>query len=89
VPEAILTKERELIAAQARHEGKPEKVIEKIVDGRVDSFYEDNVLYDQTFVNPEKYEGTVGQMVEMLAATMGENISVRRFARVGVGEVVE
>lgn len=89
VPEAIIAKERELIAAQARHEGKPEKVIEKIVDGRVNSFYEDNVLYDQTFVNPEKYEGTVGRMVEMLAATMGENISVRRFARVGVGEVVE
>jgi elongation factor Ts len=89
VPETILAKERELIAAQARHEGKPEKVIEKIVDGRVSSFYEDNVLYDQTFVNPEKFEGTVGQMVETLAATMGENISVRRFARIGVGEVVE
>ncbi len=89
VPEAILAKERELIAAQARNEGKPDKVIDKIVDGRVNSFFEDNVLYDQTFVNPEKFEGTVGQMVESLAATMGENISVRRFARVGVGEVVE
>ncbi|MEK7252114.1 MAG: translation elongation factor Ts [Actinomycetota bacterium] len=89
VPEAILAKERELIGAQARNEGKPEKVIEKIVDGRVNSFYEDNVLYDQIFVNPIKFEGTVGQMVEMLAAKMGENISVRRFARVGVGEVVE
>jgi elongation factor Ts len=89
VPEAIVAKERELIAAQARHEGKPDKVIDKIVDGRVNSFYEDNVLYDQIFVNPEKFEGTVGRMVEMLAATMGENISVRRFARVGVGEVSE
>lgn len=89
VPEAIVAKERELIAAQARNEGKPEKVIDKIVDGRVNSFYEDNVLYDQTFVNPEKFEGTVGQLVESLIATMGENISVRRFARVGVGEVVE
>lgn len=89
VPEAILAKERELIAAQARNEGKPDKVIDKIVDGRINSFYEDYVLYDQTFVNPEKFEGTVGQMVESLAATMGENISVRRFARVGVGEVAE
>ena len=89
VPEAILAKERELIAAQARNEGKPDKVIEKIVDGRVNSFYEDYVLYDQTFVNPEKFEGTVGQLVESLAATMGENISVRRFARLGVGEVAE
>ncbi len=89
VPEAILAKERELIAAQARNAGKPDKVIEKIVDGRVDSFFEDNVLYDQTFVNSEKFQGTVGQMVEMLAAKMGENIAVRRFARVGVGEVVD
>jgi elongation factor Ts len=89
VPEAILAKERELIAAQARNEGKPDKVVTKIVDGRINSFYEDYVLYDQVFVNPEKFEGTVGQMVESLVATMGENISVRRFARVGVGEVVE
>lgn len=89
VPEPVLAKERELIAAQAKHEGKPDKVIEKIVDGRISSFYEDNVLYDQTFVNPEKFEGTVGRMVESLAATMGENISVRRFARVGVGEAAE
>ena len=89
VPEALLAKERELIAAQARNEGKPDKVIEKIVDGRINSFYEDYVLYDQTFVNPEKFEGTVGQLVESLIAKMGENIGVRRFARVGVGEVVE
>lgn len=86
VPGDVIAKERELIAAQARHEGKPENVIERIVDGRVSSFYEDFVLYDQTFVNPEKFEGTVGEMVEALAAQMGENISVRRFARIGVGE---
>ncbi len=89
VPAPVLDKERELIAAQARHEGKPDKVIEKIVDGRITSFYEDNVLYDQVFVNPERFEGTVGKMVESLAATMGENIAVRRFARVGVGEAAE
>lgn len=89
VPEPVLDKERELIAAQARHEGKPDKVIEKIVEGRISSFFEDNVLYDQVFVNPEKFEGTVGRMVESLAATMGENISVRRFSRVGVGEAAE
>ncbi len=89
VPDDILAKERELIAAQARNEGKPDKVIEKIVEGRVGSFFEDNVLYDQVFVNSEKFTGTVGAMVEMLAATMGENIGVRRFARVGVGEAAE
>ena len=89
VPGEILDKERELIAAQARNEGKPDKVVDKIVDGRINTFYEDNVLYDQVFVNPERYTGTVGQMVESLAATMGENIAVRRFTRVGVGEAVE
>ena len=44
------------------------------------------MLYDQTFINPEKFEGTVGQLVEHLAITMGENINVRRFSRIGVGE---
>jgi elongation factor Ts len=86
VPEDVLEKERSLIAAQARNEGKPDHIVEKIVDGRITSFYQDTVLYDQTFINPEKFEGTVGQLVEHLAATMGENINVRRFSRIGVGE---
>ena len=89
VPGAVVEKEREIYRQQMADQKKPAQVIDKIVDGRVNSFYEDNVLYDQTFVNPEKFEGTVGQLVEGLAAKMGENISVRRFARVGVGEAVE
>ncbi|HEX7100594.1 MAG TPA: translation elongation factor Ts [Acidimicrobiia bacterium] len=86
VDEAELEKERDLIARQAAGEGKPEQVIPKIVEGRIEKFYEDNVLYDQTFVNPERFEGTVGEMVAALAAKMGENISVRRIARFAVGE---
>lgn len=86
VPAEELDKEREVIAAQARNEGKPDDIVDKIVDGRMNSFYKDYVLYEQPFVNTEKFEGTVGEMVEAMAATMGENISVRRFARVGVGE---
>ena len=86
VPDDEIDKERSLIAAQAKNEGKPDNIVEKIVDGRIGSFYKDYVLYDQTFVNPEKFEGTVGEMVEAMAATMGENISVRRFSRIGVGE---
>lgn len=86
VPEDALDKERELIAAQARHEGKPPEIVDKIVDGRLKSFYEDTVLLDQTFVNPEKFEGTVGEMIDQLVATMGENIGVRRFVRLGIGE---
>jgi elongation factor Ts len=86
VPAAVVDKERQLIAAQARNEGKPENVIDKIVDGRLNAFYQDNVLYDQKYVKTEEFEGTVGEMVQQLAARMGENISVARFARLQVGE---
>ena len=86
VPEENLAKEKELIAAQARNEGKPDKIVDRIVEGRLKVFYEEHVLYDQPFVNPEKFQGTVGEMVNGLAGSMGENILVRRFARIGVGE---
>ena len=78
-----------MIAAQARNEGKPDKVVERIVEGRLRVFYEEHVLYDQPFVNPEKFQGTVGEMVNGLAGSMGENILVRRFARIGVGESID
>ncbi len=89
VPAGAIEKERDLIARQAAAEGKPEQVIDKIVEGKIGSFYEDNVLYEQPFVNAQKFEGTVGEMVAQLAAKMGENISVRRFARLAVGEQEE
>lgn len=85
VPEDIIARERELIAKQAEAEGKPANVVERIVDGKIDSWYADNVLVDQKFVNAEKFDGTVGDMIAALAAKMGENISVREFARVKVG----
>lgn len=89
VPEDILEKERSLIAAQARNEGKPDHIIEKIVEGRINSFYKANVLNDQEFVKAEKFEGTVGEMVKQLAASLGENISIAGFARLQVGETAE
>ena len=89
VPEKVLAKERSLIEAQARNEGKPDHIVAKIVEGRVDSFFRDNVLYDQEYVRPEQFEGTVGEMVRQIAATMGENISVSRIVRLQVGEGVE
>jgi elongation factor Ts len=85
VPDDIVEKEKELIAAQARNENKPEHIIDKIVDGRLKSFYEDNVLLDQKYVRSEAFDGTVGDMVQQLAVTMGENISVKRFSRLQVG----
>jgi elongation factor Ts len=81
-----LAKERDLIKRQAVAEGKPEQVLDKIVDGKIESFFADNVLYDQKFVNSEKFDGNVGEMVGQLGSKMGENISVRRVARVAVGE---
>ena len=84
-PEEV-AKERDLLARQAAAEGQPEAVVERIVEGRLNSWYTDRVLYDQKFVNAEKFEGTVGDLVSQLAAKMGENISVRKFARVAVGE---
>jgi elongation factor Ts len=86
VPEDVLEAERKVFATQARNEGKPEKIIDRIVDGKLQAFYSDTVLYDQTFVNSDRFEGTVGEMVTDLAAKMGENISVRRFVRFAVGE---
>lgn len=86
VPEETVESEKRLIAAQAANEGKPEDVIDKIVDGRLEKFYADNVLYDQQFIREERFAGTVGEMVSQLAATMGENISVVAMSRVAVGE---
>lgn len=85
VDEDALAKEKELIARQASAEGKAQDVVDRIVAGKIESWYGENVLYDQKFVNSERYEGTVGDMVGALASKMGENISVRRVARVAVG----
>jgi elongation factor Ts len=85
VPEDAVAAEKEIFETQARNEGKPENVLERIVEGKLNAFYKDRVLYEQAFVNPEKYEGTVGEMVESMAGTMGENIMVRRFSRIAVG----
>lgn len=86
VPEPDLERESQLIAAQARGEGKPDHIVDKIVDGRIESFYRDHVLYDQVFVRSDDFEGTVGEMVQQLGVQMGENISVARFSRLQVGQ---
>ncbi len=86
VDEDDLAKEREIVTRQAQTEGKPEQVIPKIVEGRLEKFYQENVLYEQPFVNSDKFEGTVGEMVSKIGSKMGENISVRRVERVAIGE---
>ncbi len=83
---SVVTHEQELTARAARAEGKPEHIVPRIVEGRMEKFYQENVLNEQVFVNGQKFEGTVGEMVAGLAAKMGENIKIRRVARVAVGE---
>ena len=89
VPDDVIETEKKMFEAQARNEGKPDNVLDKIVEGKLNAFYGDNVLYDQEFVRKEVFEGTVGDLVKQMAASMGENISVRRFSRVAVGEGAE
>ncbi len=86
IPEDAVEAEKDVIAKQAENEGKPADLIPRIVEGRISKFYEDNVLLEQTFVNAEKFEGTVGDLVAQLAITMGENISIRAFSRLAIGE---
>ena len=86
VPGELVDRERDLIAREAIASGKPERIVERIVDGRIKSFYKEHVLYEQDYIRTDQYEGKVGDMVTELAASMGENIGVRRFARLAVGE---
>lgn len=82
-----LDREREVLRAQALEEGKPEKVIEKMVEGRIEKYYKERCLLEQPFIkDPDK---TVQELVHELVAKIGENISVRRFARYEVGEGIE
>ena len=81
----MLEKEREIYAAQARATGKPEPVIQKIVQGKMEKFYEESCLYEQHFIKDETV--TIGEKITQAIAKLGENIAIRRFARFKVGEV--
>lgn len=83
-PADVIAQEREIYRAQAKSSGKPDKVIDKIVDGKVDKFLSDSCLLDQPFIrDPEK---TVNDVVTEAITKLGENIFVRRFARFQLGE---
>ena len=81
----MLDKEREIYAAQARATGKPEPVIQKIVQGKMEKFYEETCLYEQHYIKDETQ--TIGEMINAAIAKLGENMTIRRFARFKVGEV--
>ncbi len=84
VTQEILDHEREIYREQARSTGKPEPVIEKIVNGKMEKFYEENCLYEQHFIKDESL--TVSELINQMVAKLGENIAVRRFVRLKVGE---
>jgi elongation factor Ts len=83
VPTDVLDREREIYRAQMEGSGKPPQVIEKIVEGKLGSFYEQVVLVDQAYIRDPKT--TIGQMIQAAIAKLGENISVARFVRYQVG----
>ncbi len=80
----MLEKEREIYTAQARATGKPDAVIEKIVNGKMEKFYEENCLYEQHYIKDESV--TIGEMISQAIAKLGENMGIRRFVRFKVGE---
>ncbi len=84
VPEKVLDNERQIIKAQALNEGKPEKVIEKIVEGRIEKYYRENCLMEQAYVRNEDI--TINELLTELIAKIGENIIIRRYSRFEVGE---
>ena len=81
----MLEKEREIYSAQARATGKPDPVIQRIVQGKMEKFYEETCLYEQHYIKDETQ--TIGEMINAAIAKLGENITIRRFARFKVGEV--
>jgi len=84
---ALAQFERDIIRERTLAEGKPEKVVDKIVDGRMEKYFSESVLLEQPFVkDPDK---TVGELIAERIGKIGENIQVRRFARFKLGEGIE
>lgn len=87
VPADVIEREKEVVRAQALNEGKPEAIVEKMLTGRIEKFYKQICLLEQPFIKDD--EKTVQQLVTEKISKIGENISIRRFARFQVGEGIE
>ncbi len=84
IPAEIVERERAVFVEQVKNEGKPEKIWDRIVEGKLKKFYQDNALVDQPFVkDPDK---SVGQLITEVSAKTGERIVIRRFVRYALGE---
>ena len=79
VTEVILEKEREIFAHQAKESGKPENIIEKIVTGKMEKFYEENCILEQPFIKDTNV--TIGELIKQKIALLGENINIGQFSR--------
>ncbi|MBS7530441.1 translation elongation factor Ts [Hazenella sp. IB182353] len=87
IPADVVEKERQVLREQALQEGKPENIVDKMVEGRLSKHFKEICLLDQAFVkDPDK---TIDQMVKEQIAKLGENISIRRFTRYEMGEGLE
>jgi elongation factor Ts len=84
VPQSVIDEESAIYAKQAKESGKPEQVIEKIVTGKLEAFYKENVLLDQEWIQDKTK--TIAQLLDEAKGSMGENISVGAFRRIRVGE---
>ncbi len=84
VPEEVVEKEKELYRKQALNEGKPEKILDRIAEGKITKFYEENCLLEQPFVKDN--DTKVGDLVKHNIAKLGENIVIKRFERYVLGE---
>jgi elongation factor Ts len=87
VPSAEVEKERQILREQALQEGKPEHIVDKMVEGRLGKFYQEICLLEQAFVKDS--DKTIDQLVKEQIAKIGENISIRRFVRYELGEGIE
>ncbi len=86
IPGDVLEKEKEILTAQAKESGKPDKIIPKIVEGRLAKFYEEQCLIKQKFVKDDKK--TVEELVKEKISELGENLILRRFSRYELGESI-
>ena len=84
VPQDVINDESAIYAKQAKDSGKPENVVEKVVTGKLEGFYKENVLLDQEWIQDKNK--TIAELLDEAKASMGENISIGRFCRIRVGE---
>jgi elongation factor Ts len=84
IPEEVLERERAIYRTQAQDAGKPQKVIDKIVDGKLERFYSEVCLLEQTYVRDSDL--TIKELLDAMIVKVGENITIRRFARFQLGE---